>query len=299
MRTLSIALALGLLPTAALADNISPQCQGIPKPDDYNDVIQQDFLANYYALALTLSPLHSPIPNEPGHGSLGVDLLVMPPVSCAHQFVLGHTKTEDTNVTPVAPRLRATFTFPAIGPVHIYAGAGYAPPVTVFGTRNVIAGGEIGAGIAPVDLFQAGVRYHYQLSKTIGEIATPFTPEGEVFLDFYQASTMGFDAMAGLPLSPLLRPYLSAGILDASTFFWVGDDGIVTNNVHPYLGPAFSLGADGLVAKHVRYAFEMYAAPGGHSLARDMPGDDPAADFATFSNTGHLYTVRLRIAAEL
>lgn len=299
IRSAALAATVLSLSSRAFADNISPQCQGIPMPADYNDLIQQDYLANYYALALTLSPLHAPVPNEGGHGSIGADLLLLPPVSCAHQFVLGHTKTENTNLTPVAPRLRATYTFPALGPVHLYAGVAYAPPITVFGTRNVIAGGEFGAAIAPLDLLQAGLRYHFTLSKTVGEIATPFTPDGEEFLDYYQASTFGFDAMAGIPLSPLLRPYISVGMLDVSTFFWVGDDGVVTNNGHPYLGPALALGADGLAVKHLRYAFELYAAPGGHSLPNGGPATDPAADFATFANTGHIYTARVRIAAEL
>jgi hypothetical protein len=169
----------------------------------------------------------------------------------------------------------------------------------VFGTRNVIASGELGAGVAPAKIIQLGARYHFTLSKTVGEIATPFTPDGDTYLDYYQASTFGLDAMAGLAFSHLARPYLSVGLLDASTFFWVGDDGVVTNNGHPYLGPAVSLGADGLLVKHLRYALELYSAPGGHSLPRGLPGDDPAADVVSFANTGHLYTLRVRIGAEL
>lgn len=297
----SAALAAALLASAgASAGNVDPACQDVARPADYDEQLQQDFMANSFALALTLSPLHKPIADEAGHGSLGVDVLALPPLSCEHRFVLDHTKTEDTNLTPAAPRLRATFAFPAVGATHLYAGAAYVPPVQMFGTRNVIAGGELGAGWQLSDRVEAGIRGHYTTLKTVAEIATPFTAGGEAYDDYYNASTLGVDAMAGLDLAPAVRPYLAAGILDASTFFWVGDDSVVVNNLHPYLGPAASLGVDGLVAKdRLRYGLELYAAPGGHNLPRGMTAPDPSAAHLTFADSGHLYTARLRVAWEL
>lgn len=287
-----------LLALDAHADNISARCQGIPKPADYNDQVQNDFLANYYALALTLSPGHAAIPHEAGRGAAGVDLLVLPPLSCARQFVMGHTKTENTNFTPVAPRLRVTFAFPEVGATHFYAGAAYVPPVPMFGTRNVILGGEVGAGwrIGKVDL---GLRGHAELVKTVGEIATPFVAGDPAVSDFYEASTVGLDGMASYTAAPQFRPYVAIGALDASTYFWVGDDGVVVDNQHPYLGPAFSLGFDGLVKDHLRYALEGYAAPGGYSVPSGMPATDPNGSFVQFGNTGRIWTARARIAWEI
>ena len=106
---------------------VDPVCQGLTKPADYNEQAQQDFLSNYVALATTFSPLHGPIPDEPGHGSLGLELSVIPPLGCERRLVLNYTKTEDTNKTPILPRPRLTFTFPALGPVRLYAGVAYVP----------------------------------------------------------------------------------------------------------------------------------------------------------------------------
>ena len=54
---------------------IDPECMGMPKPADYDEQVQQDFLSNYFALVTSMSPIHGPIPHESGHGGLGLDLL--------------------------------------------------------------------------------------------------------------------------------------------------------------------------------------------------------------------------------
>lgn len=272
---------------------IDPRCEGVEIPDDYDEQTQQDFLANYVALSTTLSPQHGPIPHEPGHGALGVDLAVIPPLGCRRRLVLGGTKTEDTNKTPVAPRLRVSFAFPAIGRIQPWAGVAYIPPVPLLGTRNVIVSGEAGFGIELGERAQVGGRYHFSLGRTIGEIATPFELEDPAFEDLYLASSFGFDGMFGYALGPV-TPYVAAGITDVSTFFYIGDTSVVTSNLHPYFGPVFSLGLDGLVKERLRFGAELYAAPGGSS--RPEPDIERAAGFGRY---GHLYTARVRLALEL
>ena len=98
-----------------------------------------------------------------------------------------------------------------------------------------------------------------------------------------------------------LTPWASIGFMDASTFFYVGDDGVVTNNLHPYAGPVASLGAD-LRLGHAVGGLELYAAPGGHSAPNpaNVSTDDPAFDTLDgFGHYGHLYTARARLAWEL
>ena len=115
----------------------------------------------------------------------------------------------------------------------------------------------------------------------------------QVFEDLYVASTVGLDAMVGFD-AEYLTPYLAAGVVDASTFFYVADDNIVTNNYHPYLGPAFSAGVDSLIADVVRIGAEFYMAPGGYSLPdKDIEVVKPAARY------GKIYTGRLRIGVEI
>ncbi|MCA9488314.1 MAG: hypothetical protein KC621_00265 [Myxococcales bacterium] len=259
---------------------VDPACADVAAGDApgwyVDDQHQQDFLLNFFALATTFSPIHAPIPNEPGHGDVGLEMSLIPPLSCDRRLVLSRTKTEDTNKAPILPRPRGTFTFPAIGRFRIYGGAGYVPPVTVFGTRNVIASGEVGLGWESDTGWQLAGRYHWTLMKTIAEIAGPFDPATDpVVLDFFSGSTFGVDLMAGKRFEHVL-PYVALGLTDASTFFYIGDDAVVSNNLTPYFGPVASLGVQGDV-KRLVFAGELYAAPN------------------TFdASLGHLYTARVR-----
>lgn len=289
---------LGAWPSVSRAA-IDPKCEGLPRPTDYSEQRQQDFLQNYFALGTTLSPIHGPVPHAPGHGAVGIDLLGLPPLGCGHRFVLDWTKTEDTNLTPVAPRPRVTFAFDGPGSSVPYAGFAYLPPVTILGTRNVIVGGEAGIG-ATIGRVQVGGRFHAEVMKTVADIATAFHDGDPAVKDLYVASTFGFDAMIGVPIHAV-TPYAALGFTDASTFFLVGDDLAVPGNLHPYAGPVMSLGADALVAKRLRLAGELYAATGGFSRPRSsgVPSE-PIID-ATEPNAhgyGDIYTARVRIGYE-
>lgn len=292
MRIVFGMLAVGWA-TVASAGAIDDACLGLSRPDDYDEQQQQDFMSNYFALSTTFSPIHGPIPHDPGHGAVGIELNVVPPLGCKRRFVLNYTKTEDTNKTPVIPRLRVSYAFPELGPVHLYGGFAFMPPVTLLGTRNVMLSAEFGAGIPIGTIVQTGLRFHTSVMRTVGDIATKFNEEDNDFLDLYLASTFGFDAMVGFKAGPV-TPYLAAGFTDASTFFYIGDDGVVTNNLHPYFGPNFSLGIDALAWSRFRIGGEFYAAPGGFSK--------PAADIdgsKGFTGYGSIYTGRLRLAVEI
>lgn len=272
---------------------VDPKCaeEAANLPADYNEQAQQDYMANYVALSTTFSPTHGPVPHDPGRGAIGLDLGILPPLSCARRLVLNYTKTEDTNKTPIVPRPRVTFAFPAIGRMVPYAGFAYVPPVKLFGITNVIVSGEIGAGFQFGEVFQLGGRFHATSHKTVGEIATPFVLGDPAFDDLFLATTFGFDLMTGFDLD-VVTPYLALGVTDASTFFYIGDDNVVINNYHPYFGPTGSVGIDGLVG-HFRFGAEFYAAPGGYSLP-----DKNVESVAGFNRYGQIYTGRFRFAAE-
>lgn len=283
-------LLLSLFTASAYVD---PKCEDYVLPDDYDEQSQQDFMANYFALATSLSPQHGPVPHEAGHGAIGLDLGIIPPLGCRRRLVLGGTKTEDTNKSPAVPRFRVSFAFPDVGKVRPYAGLAYIPPITILGTRNVMISGEFGFGIPLGDKLQVGGRYHFTAQKTIGEIATPFDIEDPAVDDLYLGSTFGFDAMVGVDLG-LVTPYAAVGVMDASTFFYIGDDSVVANNLHPYFGPTMSLGVDGLIKERLRFGAEFYGAPGGFS--RPLEDTDALPGFGRY---GHIYTARLRVALEL
>ncbi len=300
--SLLIAVALGgARPAYATID---PDCRGLAKPDDYNEQVQADFLNNYAALSTTLSPIHGPIPHEPGTASIGIDALIIPPLSCEQRYVMNWTKTEDTNKTPVAPRLRVTFATHALLKDKLvpYAGLAYVPPVTVAGVRSVILSAELGAGYKVHDKVQVGLRYHATMQKTVGDTAGKFNVDDPDYDDLFLGSTMGLDLLVGVPLGELgggtisaLTPYLALGWLDASTFFWIGDDGYVANNLHPYFGPVFSLGADLLVKGRLRLGAEFYGAPGGYSIPKEAGTIESVAKRSRY---GKIYTGRLRLGVE-
>lgn len=226
----------------------------------YDEAGQADHLLNYFAMATTYSPLHGPIPGKSGMGTLSIEFAGVPPLGCERRLVLGATKTEDTNKTPVVPRPRLGFVFNEVAGMTPYGSFAYVPPVTILGTRNVIVSGEVGVGAELGEIMQWGLRYHFTLMKSIAEIATPFNPDDEAFDDFYMGSTFGVDAMAGKRFGHW-TPYLALGFTDASTFFYIGDDAVVGNNGAPYAGLTSSLGVQ-YTQKRLDLAAEAYAAPG-------------------------------------
>ncbi len=282
-----------LLWTHVALAQIAPACADVVMPDDYDEQVQQDFLQNYYALSSTFSPIHAPIPHAPGHGTLGLEIGVLPPLGCDKRFVLGHTKTEDTNKSPVIPRPRGSVSLPAIGKLVPYIGGAYVPPVPINGTINVIVSVEAGFGYPIGEHVQVGGRFHGTLHKTVGDLATAFNEDEPAVDDMFIGSTLGFEALGGYQID-WVTPYVAFGITDASTFFLVGDDTFIGNNLHPYFGPNFSVGADGLVKDRFRFGGEFYGAPGGYSIP-----DPTAANVKGAARYGHIYTARLRFGVEL
>ena len=243
---------------------VAEECKEVARqgpPADYDEQAQADFILNYVAMGTTFSPLHGALGDEPGHGAIGVDLLGLPPLGCEQRLTLSYTKSEDTNKTPVAPRIRASFTFPEIAGLRVYSGWAYIPPVTLAGVRNVLLSGELGVGKALDSGLGLGARYHATMFKTIGEVATPFNPDDEAVDDLYLSSTFGLDLMASYALEKL-EPYLALGWADASTFFLIGDDDYIGNNHNPYWGPTISFGSEFDLIDSVFTAAEVYWAPG-------------------------------------
>lgn len=286
-------MLLHLLLSSALA-SIDPKCQDVADqgpPDDYSEQAQSDFMLNYFALAVTYSPLHAPVPAEPGHGSVGLELAGIPPLSCEHRLVLSYTKTEDTNKTPVAPRPRLTFAMPAIGKVVPYASVAYFPPITLLGTRNVILSGELGFGTQLDNGLQLGGRYHMTTIKTVAEIAAPFVEGDPAYDDLYVGSSFGVDFMAGWG-GEKFKPYLALGVTDVSTFFFIGDDNFVGNNYSPFFGPNTSVGVQARLGR-MDLAGEFYGAFANLNTA-DL--EALAGEAAAGSAPSRIFTGRLKAA---
>ena len=277
-------LLIALLGAEAQAA-IDPACQAADGTANTEMALdeegQQNFLQNYPALSTSFSAIHAPVPHEPGTGSISVEVFGIPPLGCERRLVLGGTKTEDTNKTPAAPRFRLGFSMPQMGPAVVYGAVGYVPPVTVAGTRNVIVSGEIGVGIPMESGLQLGARYHHTLQKTIGEIATPFNEGDPAYDDFYSAATLGLDVMAGYEMETV-TPYVAVGVMDASTFFVIGDTAHLANNTAPYVGMTASVGAQALLKERIELGGEFYTALPSFSAEQRALG------------SAHVYTGRVR-----
>lgn len=296
---LSMVVAMAALsPEAAWSAGIDPRCAALAgqKPADYDEQQQGDFLQNYYALGASFSGVHGPIPHEPGKGAIGVRLGGLPPLPCRRRFALDWTKTEDTNRSPVLPTVVASYAFNETLGVIPYVEAGFLAPVPVAGTRNLVFQAAAGIGGKLSERAQIGVRAHASVLRTVGVIATPINEGDPSYADLFLGSTLGVQALFGYEVQKV-TPYAMLGLLDASTFFYVGDSSLAVNNLHPYFGPELALGADALLVKdRLRLGLEYYGAPGGHRTL--TVSGDPQRD-PGFGRYGRLHTLRLRIGVEL
>ncbi len=275
---------------------VDPRCLDLANagpPADYDEQAQQDFLQNYYALASSFSANHGPVPHDAGRAMVGIDAGLIPPLGCERRLVLNYTKTENTNRSPVMPRFRFSVAGPAIGQMVPYVGAAFLPPARLGQQSTVLISFEAGVGFQFGERLQFGARFHATSHKTVGEISGPRRENDPTFNDQFTAQTLGADLSLGYRIDTLV-PYLSLGVTDASTFYYVGDDNVAVNNFHPYFGLVGSLGADALIASRLRLGGELYGAFGGYSRP------DPTVDSVTpASRYGRLFTVRLRVGYEL
>lgn len=267
---LALLLALGSAPAAQAHEAHQDECVGVTQRYADED-LQRSFMLNYFSLATTYSPLHGPVPQEPGHGAIGLELAGVPPLSCERRLVFASSKAEDTNKTPVIPRPRLSFTLPSEGHLVGYGSAAYIPPVTIFGTRNVIVSLDAGLSWRFDGGWQSGLRFHATLMKTIGDIAGAFDPADPAYQDLYLGSSFGGDLLLGKAWERW-TPYAAVGVTDVSTFFYIGDDGVVQNNAAPFAGPTASLGVQARPWRRLELAGELYTAPGALYTGRLLVG---------------------------
>lgn len=248
--------------SVAVAAQIAPECADTPLPKNYNEDAQQAYLQNYFAASFILTPMAPPVAYDTSKASIALELGFIPPVACEHRFVLNGTKTEDTDKSPVSPRPRVHAQLPKIGPVSSHVGFTFLPPVASPIGTLLQAGGELGAGWRSAQGLSVGARAHLNFARMRAEIASPINADDPVVDDLFFANSMGVDVGLGwtLPLDIpwlALAPYASAGMVDVSTLFLVGDDRfIVENTKAPYAGAIVATGAHALLFEHVEVALE-------------------------------------------
>jgi hypothetical protein len=265
-------LCAGLLATVLFVPQIAraqiaEECAGIDVPADYNEERQQAHLNNYFAAGFMMTPLSPIQPFQGDHkASFGIELGLIPPLSCSERLVLGGIKTEDTNKLPINPRPRLISSLPSMGPVQLYSGLTFMPPVEIPNVGSILqAGIELAAFYAADSGFAVGTRIHLNLTRARAEIATPFIANATAYDDLFYASSLGLDVGTSYNLKsanmPWLTPYASIGIADISTLFIIGDDLIITQNtIHPWWGALVALGAQMTVLENFELSAEVSSA---------------------------------------
>jgi len=286
-----LAVAWWFASTSALGAGVAEECLDLAddRPPDYSEDQQRDFLSNYFALGGSFSGIHGPIPHEAGRGMVGVRLNGLPPLSCRRRFALNWTKTERTNISPVLPTVTTSYAFGREGLVG-YVESGFLAPVPVARTRNLVFQLAAGVGVEVTERVSLGVRAHAHAQRTVGEIATPIEKGAPEVEDVFVGSAIGGQLLGGYRIGAV-TPYVMVGMLGVSTLFVVGDANDAVDNFHPYLGPEYAVGVDGL-HRRLRIGGEYYGAPGG---SRNLRNRDSLGFFAY----GRLHTVRLRVGYEL
>lgn len=260
--SLLLGIAGAFLPAAPVHAQISPECSGVKVPADYSEQAQQSFLQNYFAATFLMTPLAPPVVAAGPRGSAGLELGGIPPLPCERRLVLEGTKTEETNRSPVNPRLRIRAQLPPVGPVSSHLGFAFLPPVpSPVGTLLQVAG-EVGAGWLSEGGLSIGARGHLTVARMRADIATAFVEGDPAVDDLFFANTMGLDLAVGQAVDVgvpwlALTPWASAGIADVSTLFIAGDDFAVVQNVTtPWSGALVAVGLQALFVEHVEVGLE-------------------------------------------
>jgi hypothetical protein len=204
-------------------------------------------LMGYYAAALTFTPLAARLTSRGGL-ELGLELAFIPPLSEAHRTA-GESKTESTNLTPIAPRPRLAYVLPwgVIGEVS------WIPPLEAFGIKaNLVSvafekpmaewrGITLGPRVAgSTGSVEAAITCNDDLAKSTeaNRIYYEYVCYGRESKDRFLPSALTGELVArGTMKGGRLRPYAGAGVRWEHTQFEVNvfqSEG-VTDQRHPTL----------------------------------------------------------------
>jgi len=190
----------------------------------YDEVQQQMNLINFYGISMAYSPVHSPAPFKALKVVPKLELAYLPQLTCLERTVYYGTKTENTNKSPVVPRIRIE-----VGsPVGVYGSVAFIPPVKLFGVQTLLLGGELGYGLTLREKLELGVRAHAVYVKVVGDLAGPLEGQ-EAADDTYTAMVPGADLSAGYRFAAgtgQVVPYLGVGYTAVNASSKIGEDGV-------------------------------------------------------------------------
>lgn len=276
-----ILAALFLLVSNAAQAQLTPECQG--KVD--SNLVKHDnsgraFLANYSAASLIMTPLGPMLPNEKSRASVGVEVGYIPPLSCQQRTVwyADKDKTENTNVTPVMPRIRLGAQLPSAGPISFAVGLSFVPPIPLPIGNVLNVGGDFSAGWRSSFGLSLALRGHMSATQATLDVIPPVDPADPAVLDQFHAASFGGDVGVSyqLPWEAVswLTPFASGGYSAVRSLTYIGDD--AAGERYPDLDWSGALVAGGLQAllfdKHLEIGLEVSSAIGVFTTVKGKIG---------------------------
>jgi hypothetical protein len=269
VRTLAWIAPFFVLCSSIAHADISPDCVGIDTDVALDDSKQRAHLQNYFSSAFLFTPM-SPVPGSGATSQVGLELSLIPPLSCYERLVKfgGQLKTENTNLSPLLPRPRLTVGLPKAGPVHMELEAGFIPPIPLPFGNIAHLGAAFGAGAEVIKNLGVGARAHFSMTRVRAEVATPLDAGALPYDDLSYFWGLGGDFGVSYRIAhkhhSSLTPYLWAGYGQTQTLFIVGDDfEIVQNTDYPWKGAVITTGAQlALLSNRLLIGFDaMFAVP--------------------------------------
>jgi len=196
---------------------------------------QQQRLIQIHSLLIGLEPGTAPAAYRPGELSLGLELIVIPPIDGQTG---GKTQITASDRTPVFPRPRFAIGLPAPDDYRGYLGATYLPPFQINGVSSHQIGLEVGYARAPeTERLSIGLRGHALYAESKSPVTDPATR------DTLASFVTGLDLSAAWRLEAeqgSLTPFVGAGFAYVSGHFRVtSDNELLTSNT---LNPAVNAG---------------------------------------------------------
>ncbi len=214
---------------------------------------QEQRLIDIHSLLVDLPPVDAPGSYAPWEASLGLELVVIPPIDGATG---SRRQITASDRTPVFPRPRLAVGLPAPDGFRAFAGLSYIPPFQINGVSSHLGALEAGLAWAP-GRWRLGLRGHVLYAESKSPVTDPGTR------DTLQTFEFGADLSAGygMRLGPAdLTPYAGVGLTRLAGDFTVTSDGNLLTSRTTAL--ALHGGLRALIQRHWEVVAELAAWPG-------------------------------------
>jgi hypothetical protein len=191
---------------------------------------QEQRLIEIHSLLVALQPGNAPAAYRPGQLSLGLEIIVIPPIDGTTGSKRQITASDRT---PVFPRSRFAMGLPAPAGFRAFVGLAYIPPISIRDVSSHLGALEAGMAWAPDGPIAAGIRGHVLVARSQGPVTEP------TIRDTLDTVEFGADLSAGyrLDFGPgSATPFASIGLTRVAGDFRVTSDGYLLSSTTTNLG---------------------------------------------------------------